>query len=95
MVVDGALLNTAQIMQMPTCHKMPTIVSCLLDAAHSFRTTCSMPLHDAAFFSEQYGRLFDQRLAVLNGLQNSTVWQGLLEGCKRHILKPEEVWEGL
>ena len=36
---------------------------------------------------EQYGRLFDQRHALLNDIQNPNVCQDHLEACSRHILR--------
>ena len=81
-VVDGALLNTAQYMK---AGRFRNIVIIMSDPAHIIRTTCRDPLHDADIFSQQYNRLFGQRHAVLEEFMNSKIWQDQLEACQRQL----------
>ena len=81
-VVDGALLKTAQYMK---ADRFRNIVIIMRDPAHIIRTTCRDPLHDADIFSQQYDRLFGQRHAVLTYFMFSNIWQDQLEACQRQL----------
>ena len=79
-VVDGALLKTAQYMK---AGRFPNIVIIMRDPAHVIRSSCRDPLHDAEVFSEQNDRLFGQRHAVLKDFMNSGMWQDQLQKCQK------------
>ena len=91
-VVDGALLKTAQVLQ---TGDMPRIVIILRDPAHVIRTTCKDPLHDGAAFREQHDRLFASKHAVLKDLQNSHLWKDQLQAAQKELLREGGALGGL
>ena len=81
-VVDGALLKTAQLLR---SGRMPNVSLVLRDPSHIIRITCRDPLHDAALFGAQYERLFDQG-GIIKLIQDSALLKDQLEAAQREVL---------
>ena len=81
-VVDGALLKTAQYMK---AGRFRNIVIIMRDPAHVIRTSCRDPLHEAHVFKEQYDRLFEKRHAVLKDFVFSHTWKDQLNCARKNF----------
>ena len=84
LVIDGALLKTAQLLR---SGKMPNVALVIRDPSHVIRTTCRDPLHDGALFSAQYERLFEGKHGILKDIHNSSKLQDQLQAAQRELLE--------
>ena len=82
-VVDGALLKTAQVLRRK---HLTGVILIGRDPAHMVRTAVSEPWIRTGRFEEQHTMLFSGKNALIKNVQHSDLLQARLQACQRDIL---------